>query len=149
MKKALCLICLGFPVLHAEDEPFPPVPLPRERYDKMALRSPFVLPTVVTPAVEAAAPEWTSDFRIVSVLSLGDESVVLVRKLSTDERIAFRRQANSLGMRLVELKMSPDPRNVTAVIAVEGKEGSITYDDSILSGLPTSVAPGNPALKTE
>ena len=149
MKKILCLICLGFSALYAEEEPFPPVPIPLERYDQMRQRSPFVLPTAAVVETPAAAPEWTTDFRIVSVLSFGDESVVLVRKLSTDERIAFRREANSKGMRLVELKMSPDPRNVSAVIEMDGREGSITYDDSILSGLPNSVAPGNPALKTE
>jgi hypothetical protein len=147
MNKVLCFIFLAVPVLHAEDEPFPPVAIPPERYEKMGQRSPFVLPTATT--AEAPAPEWTSDFRIVSVLSLGDESVVLVRKLSTGERVPFRREANALGMKLVELKMASDPRNVSAVIEWNGKEGSISYDDSILSGLPTSVAPGNPALKSE
>ena len=146
MKKILCLICLGFSALYAEEEPFPPVPIPQERYDTMRQRSPFVLPTVTTVEV---APEWTNDFRIVSVLSLGDDAVVLVRKISSNERLAFRRQANAQGSRLVELNMSPDPRNVSAVIEMDGKQGSITYDDSILSGLPNSVAPGNPALKTE
>lgn len=149
MKKVLFLICLASPALRAQEEPFPPHAIPPERYEKMAQRSPFVLPTVTAPPVETQAPDWTSDFRIVSVLALGEESVVLVRKLSSGERLPLRRQANSLGMRLVELKMSPDPRNVSAVIELDGNQGSIIYDDSILSGIPTSVVPGNPALKSE
>jgi hypothetical protein len=97
----------------------------------------------------ATPPEWTSDFRIVSVLTLGDESVVLAKKVSTDERITIRRQANALGIRLVEVSLSPDPHNVSARIEMGGNEGTITYDETILSNVPRSVAPDNPALLNE
>lgn len=146
---SLLTLALSAATLSAQDlEPFPPKAYPADRYDAMKARSPFVLPSFAEE-VPAATANWTSDFRIVSVLKLGDESVVLVKKLSTDERIPIRRQENAQGIRLVELQMSPDPHNVSAVIEMSGEEGTILYDESILSEVPRSVAPSNPALKAE
>ncbi len=145
----LLSLILSTASLSAQDlEPFPPTAYPAERYESMKARSPFVLPSFAEE-VQAVTADWTSDFRIVSVLKFGDESVVLVKKLSTDERIPVRKQQNAQGIRLVELQMSPDPHNVSAVIEMSGEEGTILYDDSILSQVPRSVAPSNPALKAE
>lgn len=135
-------------LLAADEEPFPPQAYPTSRYDAMKARSPFVLPTV-EEVVQIVTSNWTSDYRIVSVLRLGSESVVLVKKLSTDERIPIRKQRNAQGIRLVELQMSPDPHNVSALVEMSGEEGTIVYDESILSEVPRSVAPSNPALKAE
>lgn len=150
MKIPVCLTLFSLlPAAWAQEEPFPPRSLPADRYEGMMARSPFVLPTAPVAAPVVVAPEWTNDFRIVSVLTLGEESVVLARKISTDERIAIRRESNAQGIRLVELTMSPDPHNVSARIEMNGNEGTITYDESILSNVPRSVAPDNPALLTE
>ncbi len=130
-----------------EAEPFPPVAFPPERYDAMRQRSPFVLPTF-EDHVEVHS-EWTSDYRIVSVLQMGDESVVLATKISTGERIPIRAKDNHLGMRLVSIQLSPNPRNVSAVIEMGGQEGTITYDDSVLSQVPSPMAPNNPAVISE
>lgn len=146
---ALLFLVLSSTVLTAQDEePFPPKAYPADRYDSMKARSPFVLPTI-EEVVQVVAANWTSDYRIVSVLKLGDESVVLVKKLSTGERIPVRRQQNAQGIRLVALQMSPDPHNVSALIEMSGEEGTIVYDESILSEVPRSVVPSNPALKAE
>lgn len=147
MKRALFgLLFFGCsPLLLAEEEePFPPQPIPESRYEKMMERSPFVLPTMATVEV---TPDWTSDFHIVSVISLGDKSVVLARKVSTDERFPIRSEENAQGMRLVELNMSPDPSQVSAVIEMGGNEGTITYDPANLSDNPRSELSDNPALK--
>lgn len=151
MKYPLCLafLCLASAAGGQEEEAFPPKGFRLDRYEAMMARSPFVLPTAPVEVQAVAEPDWTSDFRIVSVLTLGDEPVVLAKKISTDERIAIRRQDNALGIRLVDITMSPDPHNVSARIEMGGNEGTITYDETILSDVPRSVAPDNPALLTE
>ena len=132
----------------SEDEVFPPKPIPADRYEAMMKRSPFVLPTVEEVTIEATA-DWASDFQIVSVMQIAGEPVILTRRLSTDERIPIRLKPNAHGIRLINLRMSPDPREVSAVIEMGEAEGTIQYDPAILSGVPTSVAPGNPALQSE
>jgi len=129
-----------------DEEAFPPKPIPPDRYETMMKRSPFVLPTVEEPQVAAT---WASDYQIVSILRIGDEFVVLAKKQSTNERIPIRAKENAQGIRLVKLQMSPDPREVSAVLEMSGAEGTIQYDPSILSGMPNPVAAGNPALKSE
>lgn len=148
MKRSLLLLFLvGLPMAKA-DEPFPPTPNPPGRFAELKLRSPFVLPTFIEQQV-AVQTDWTSDFRIVSVLQLGEESVVIAKKVSTDERISIRSKENNLGIRLVSVQLSPDPHNVSAAITKGGEQGTITYDDSILSQVPRSAAPNNPAVIAE
>ena len=130
-----------------DDASFPPVAYPVERYEAMMKRSPFVLPSFSEEV--AVTDNWTEDYRIVSVLKLGNDSVVIVKKISTDERIPVREKENAQGIRLLELEMSPDPHNVSARIEMGGEEGTIQYDESILSDAPRSVAPNNPAVKSE
>jgi hypothetical protein len=146
---AVCLLALASMNLRAQDddEVFPPQSIPADRYEFMMRRSPFVLPT--REAEKPTAPNWTSDYQIVSVLKIGGEAVVLARKLSTNERIPIQAKENAQGIRLISLQMSPDPREVFAVLEMNGAEGTIQYDPSILSGLPRSVAPDNPAIKSE
>jgi hypothetical protein len=139
-------ILLGMGLALAE-EPFPPVAYPAERYQSMKERSPFVLPTFATH-VEVHT-EWTTDYRIVSVLQLGEESIVLAKKVSTNERIPIRAKDNHLGIRLVSVQISPDPNNVSAVIEMGGQEGTIRYDESILSQTPRPASPINPAILSE
>lgn len=149
MKRLVCFLSLlAIPQLPAQDdEPFPPEAFAPDRYESMRQRSPFIYPSFEENV--QVTVDWTNDFRIVSVMRLGDESVVLAKKVSTDERIPIRTQENALGIRLVELKMSTDPHNVSALIEMGGQEGTIVYDESILSEVPRSVAPDNPALKAE
>ncbi len=147
MKRFLCLLFIPA-VLFAQEEPFPPQAIPPEHYQDIMARSPFVLPTA-TEEVKKVDTAWTNDFRIVSVVKSGDETLVLAKKVSTDGRMLIRAKENALGIRLVELKMAPDPRNVSAVVEKGGSQGTIQYDASILSGVPRSVAPNNPALKAE
>lgn len=144
----LLLVLSPTVLIAADEEPFPPQAYPTNRYDGMKARSPFVLPTK-EEVVQVVKTNWTSDYRIVSVLRLGSDSMVLVKKLSTDERIPIRKEKNAQGIRLVELQMSPDPHNVSALVEMSGEEGTIVYDESILSEVPRSVAPSNPALKAE
>jgi len=150
----LCLLGLilgpGYGNLWAQDdaEPFPPEAIEPSRYGAMMKRSPFVLPTVEEVKTEAAH-DWASDYKIVSILRIEGESVVLAKKLSTSERIPIRTESNAQGIRLLNLQMSSDPREVSAVIEMGGHEGTIQYDPSILSGIPTLPASGNPALKPE
>lgn len=132
------LAALGNLRAQTDEDPFPPPPIPPDRYDAMMKRSPFVLPTVEEETVSVG---WTSDYQIVSVLRTGDEFVVLAKKLSTNEHIPIRTKENIQGIRLVDLQMSPDPREVSATIELGGAEGTIQYAPSILSGVPTSQAP--------
>jgi len=137
--------------LRAQDgeEPFPPAPFAPDRYEAMMKRSPFVLPTSeVAPEVKPAT-NWTSDFRIVSIMRVGGEYMVLVRQLSTDARIPVRQRVNRQGIRLIGVEMSPDPRGVSATLERDGEQGAVQYDDSVLSQVPHSVVPDNPALKAE
>lgn len=131
-----------------EDEAFPPKPYPSDRYAAMKDRSPFVLPSV-TEVVETTTPDWTSDFSIVSLTKIGDETIILAHKLSTDERIAIKSKPNALGIRLIDLHMSNDPHDVSATVEMDGVEGTIKYDDSFLSHVPRSLVPGNPGLQSE
>lgn len=154
MKSLIAIFLLGtlfgLGILQAQsaDESFPPKAIPPNRYEGMMKRSPFVLPTVEEVKAEVVA-NWTNDYQIVSILQIGGESVVLAKKLSTSERIPIRAKENAQGIRLLNLQMSSDPREVSAIIEMGGSEGTIKYDPSILSGIPASVAPGNPALKLE
>ncbi len=152
MKRALWLAGLlvaSSLLAQEEDEPFPPAPFAPGRYEAMMKRSPFVLPTSeVAPEVKPAT-NWTSDFRIVSIMRVGGEYMVLVRQLSTDQRIPVRPRANRQGIRLVDVQMSPDPRGVSATLERDGEQGAVQYDDSVLSQVPHSVVPDNPALKAE
>ncbi len=141
-------ISLGSLRAQTDDAPFPPEAILPDRYEGMMKRSPFVLPTAEETKSEVAE-NWASDYQIVSVLQVGGESVVLAKKLSTGERLPIRSKSNAQGIRLLNLQMSSNPREVSAVIEMDGSEGTIQYDPSILSGLPTSVVPGNPALKSE
>lgn len=152
MKSALFLILtfvLSLSAYAQEDEVFPPKPYPPDRYEAMKNRSPFVLPSVTEVVMAPATPGWTSDFSIVSVTKIGEETIVLARQISTDQRVAIRARANAQGIRLVDLRMSPDPRDVSATVEKDGLEGTITYDGSFLSKLPRSLVPGNPGLKSE
>lgn len=147
----LALLFLVSPLLAQEDDPpFPPVAYPADRYALMMKRSPFVLPTPDTVAVAPPpAPNWTTDYRIMSVLRSGDDYMLLIRQVSTDERVSVRKARNAQGIRLVEVQMSADPRSVSATLERGGEEGTVQYDDSILSNVPQSVVPANPALKPE
>lgn len=147
MKRLFCLLSVPA-ALFAQEEPFPPQAIPPEHYQDIMARCPFVLPSF-TEEVKKVDTEWTNDFRIVSVVKTGDEMLVLATKVSSGERLLIRAKENALGIRLVELNMSPDPRNVSAVVEKDGSKGTIQYDTSILSGVPRSVAPNNPALKAE
>lgn len=148
MKPSVVLLLLTvIPLVNAE-EIFPPAPNPPGRYAELKLRSPFVLPSFIEQPVVVQS-DWTSDFRIVSVLQLGEESVVIARQVSTNERIPIRSKENKLGLRLVSIQLSPDPHNVSALVSKGGEQGSITYDDSVLSDVPRSVAPNNPAVIAE
>jgi hypothetical protein len=138
----------GVSWVHAQEEPFPPQAYPTSRYNEMKHRSPFVLPTAPVAEV-VVTTNWTSDYCIVSVVKIGDESVVQAKKVSTGERFPIRAQANAQGFSLVTLSMSPDPRQVSAVIKMGDQEGTIQYDEAFLSTLPRSVVPDNPALKAE
>ncbi len=143
-----CILMPGLTGLRAQDDDvFPPPPIPPDRYEAMMKRSPFVLPTP-EEKVEVSAT-WASDYQIVSILKIGDEFVVLAKKLSTNERIPIRTTENIQGIRLVNLRMSSNPREVSALLERDGAEGAIQYDPAILSGMPNSVAEGNPALKSE
>lgn len=150
IRRFLAFCLLAAPAsLSADDEAvFPPRAFPSDRYDSIMNRSPFVLPTVevVKPQVDTS---WTDDFRVVSILKMGGENVVLARKLSTDERIAIKTKENPLGLRLVDLKMAPDPNEVVVSVEMHGQPGTIPYDESILAEFPRSVAPNNPALISE
>jgi len=141
------LIC--FAQLHAQsnEAPFPPEAIPAERYSAMMKRSPFVLPTA--GAQEGVSTTWASDYQISSILKVGDQFVVIAKKMSTNERISIRDKDNAQGIRLVKLQMASDPREVSAVIELGGIEATIQYDSTALSNLPRSVAPDNPALKSE
>jgi hypothetical protein len=130
-----------------DDTVFPPTPIPPERYEIMMQRSPFVLPTAEIHT--EVTTTWASDFQIVSLLKVENDYVVFAKKISTDERIRIRREDNAQGIRLVEIQMSSDPREVSAVLEMGGVEGTIQYDPEILSGLPTPMATGNPALISE
>jgi len=151
MTKAFLVIfglsLLGVPALQAQEDVFPPQAYPPARYESMASRSPFVLPSFAENV--SVAENWADDFRIVGVIRMGGESVLLAKRLSTDERVVIRSEDNALGVRLVELDMSPDPRNVSAVVEMGSEKGTIRYDESILANLPSSVVPDNPALKHE
>jgi len=148
-KAALLLaIVIGVtPALRAADEPFPPAPIPPDRYEPILKRSPFVLPT--REEETRVETNWASDFQIVSILKSGEDLVVLAKKVSTGERIPIRTQENAMGIRLLKLQMSPDPREVTALIATGDSEGTIGYDPALLSSLPSPSATDNPALKPE
>jgi len=147
MKRVLVFTAIAGACFAQDTEPFPPVAFPQERYESMQQRSPFVLPTF-EDHVEVHT-EWTNDYRIVSVLQLGEESIVLATRISTGERIPIRAKDNQLGMRLISIQLSPDPHNVSAVIEMGGQEGTITYDDSVLSRLPRPAVPNNPAIIPE
>jgi len=147
MKRVLFFALITGACFAQDTDPFPPVAYPPERYDSMRQRSPFVLPTFEDHV--AVHTEWTNDYRIVSVLQLGDESIVLANRISTGERIRIRAKDNHLSMRLVSIQLSPDPHNVSAVIEMGGQEGTITYDDSVLSKVPRPATPNNPAVIPE
>ena len=142
-------VTLGSAALRAQDDDavFPPAPIPPERYEIMMQRSPFVLPTVEVHT--EVTTNWASDFQIVSLLKVEGEYVVFAKKISTGERIRIRREDNAQGMRLVKIQMSSDPREVSALLEMGGVEGTIQYAPEILSGLPTPMATGNPALISE
>lgn len=143
------LLLMGPLMAQEEEAPFPPVPFAPDRYAAMMNRSPFVLPTP-TEVVQAPPPtNWSTDFRLVNVMRLSEDYVVLVKQVSTDQRFPVRRQPNHLGIRIIEVRMSGDPRSVTVVLEKDGEEGTVQYDDSILSQVPRSVVPDNPALKSE
>jgi hypothetical protein len=153
MRPALLLagLLLASPLLaQDEDEPaFPPAPFAPDRYEAMMKRSPFVLPTPETAEEAKPATNWTADFRIASIVRVDGEYMVLVRQVSTDERIPVRQRPNRQGIRLVEVRMSSDPRGVSATLERDGEQGTVQYDDSVLSQVPRSMAPDNPALKAE
>jgi hypothetical protein len=131
----------------AQEEEFPPKAYPLERYAVMMQRSPFVLPTFSQDV--SVQVNWAADFSIVSVLKTGEETVLLAKKISTGERVPVRSTDNRLGIRLVKMNLSSDPREVSAVVELGGEEGTIRYDDAILSQLPKSVVPNNPAVIPE
>jgi len=145
----LPVLLLGLLPLRADEEaePFPPEAIAPDRYEAIMKRSPFVLPTHEEETrVETT---WASDFQIVSILKSGEDLMVLARKVSTGERVPIRTRENALGIRLVKLRMSPDPREVSALIAMGDVEGTIGYDPALLSSIPTPSAADNPALKPE
>ena len=101
IRLGLLLLTLSSSALVAQDaEPFPPEAYLADRYNTMKARSPFVLPSFAEEVAPPVAADWTSDFRIVSVLQLGSDSMVLAKKLSTDERIPIRPSRNSLVTKL-------------------------------------------------
>lgn len=143
----LLLLSIGTLYAQTDNEVFPPVRFPSDRYEEMAKRSPFVLPTFEEEI--RVTTNWASDYCIVSVLKIGPESVVIAKKISTDERIPIRTSKNAQGIRLLALQSSSDPHEVSAHVEMEGEEGTLQYDPAILSEVPRSVAPNNPAVKPE
>ncbi len=146
-RRLLSLLLLSACVVVAQEEVFPPEAISPERYAAMKERSPFVLPTKEEEPKPAAT--WSSDYQIVSVLKLGAEQMVLVKQASSGKRIPIRAKENAYGLRLVELRLSANPSEVSAVIALGESEGEIRYDPAILSALPRPSATDNPALKSE
>ena len=171
MKKILLLLLIGFLVVpaygqeaeespgaatasdgadradatNATEEPvFPPQSFPEGFYDAMMKRSPFILPSF--DETVAAPTGWAQNLSLVSILLVGGEEVLLVADTSTQERFRVRKTENAQGIRLVELTRADNPRETSATLAKDGQQATIRYDDSILTNLPTSVVPNNPAL---
>jgi hypothetical protein len=98
-----------------------------ENFKSLLDRSPFSLPT----AEETIAAE--ERFFLTGAATINDKPVVFVFDKNTQNRLMLEKLEGSAGQggdRLLELSESPDPKNLSAKIQIEGKVTEIRFSES-------------------
>jgi hypothetical protein len=113
----------GLPVLvQAEDQI--PAGFKVERYARVWERNPFVS---VTPVAPQAKPSVFDKLFLASWLKDAGKEVVFVQNSETNEVQRITAEPNQNNLRLIEIRLDPNPQLVAAVLS-DGKEhGSVKF----------------------
>lgn len=120
MKKPLLLLWLcAAPLCAQEIEREAPS---AEHYRNLWEQSPFNRP------LNAA-----ESYAVTGVIRLDQRPVVTLLNTATGERFSLSTEANAQGWRLIELRSDPNPRNVMAVVSINGEEVAVRFNDQQLA----------------
>ncbi len=120
MKKAILLLWLCAAPLYAQEiEHEAP---DAGHYRDLWEQSPFTRP------LNAA-----ESYAVTGVLRIDQRPVVTLLNTATGERFSLSTEANAQGWRLIELRSDPNPRNVMAVVSINGEEVAVRFNDQQLA----------------
>lgn len=72
-------------------------------------------------------------FVVTGVIRIDEKPVVTILNTATGERFSLSFQPNAQGWRLVELRSDPNPRNVMAVVSINGEQVAVRFNDRQLA----------------
>jgi hypothetical protein len=119
----LTLFQLVLPVLgQSEDEV--PAGFKPDRYQRVWQRNPF---TLVTPVVAQAQPSLFDKLILLSWLNDGGNDVVFVQNTETNAVQKVTKEPNTDDLKLVEIRVDPDPRKVEVHLSRGAEQGVIKF----------------------
>jgi hypothetical protein len=132
--RALVFFCLALPSTHSQDIP---TGFNAERYASVWQRNPFAFKKETIPQVQHSRFQ---NLRLTSWLIDGAKEEVSVENAETKEVQTIGGQPNQNNVRLIALRLSPNPRAVEAVISDDKEQGTVRflYDDQPSSGAANS-----------
>jgi hypothetical protein len=118
-----------------------------DRYRDIGEESPFMLDATPDQLIVE------SPFRDLAVSSVyespkGIRVKVINVKTKTPYYVTEDPSNNALGLKVVNIESDPNPRNVKVLIEANGEQGTVTFDDSLVSAAATgpAAAPANRAI---
>ncbi|MEM7387190.1 MAG: hypothetical protein AAF514_19805 [Verrucomicrobiota bacterium] len=131
----------GFSMVCQAQEPneFLPAKHSRSHFDPIVERNPFVI-EIEGAKEEEQGPVWSENLAVAYVTKIAGDYVVgvvdtKVKSKDPRERYQTVRQssgANTNGIRLVNIKPNPNPREVEVILAKGGDQATIAYDEKLL-----------------
>ena len=114
-----------------------PEAFPASRYLAVWENSPFELDAPPPPPPEEVEQvSFAEDLSLAGVLVIGKAVTLTILDKATGEYMRVTNQANSSGIRLVEISRDPDPKLVTATIARGDELATIGYEPQLLAAAP-------------
>ena len=101
-----------------------------KRYASIWERNPFTLVTRAAPKVQASA---FAKLNLMSWLIEGAKQVVCVQNSETKDVQTIAAEPNQNNMRLITLRLNPDPRFVEAVISNGNEQGTVKFQCDALT----------------
>jgi hypothetical protein len=115
-----------------------PVGFKLERYSPVWERNPF---TLVTPAAPQAQHSPFEKLFLTSWLKDGHRDVIFVQNLETNEVQKITGEPNQSNLRLIALRLNPNPQLVEAVISDGKEQGSVKFRVDVQTPVGQTASP--------
>jgi hypothetical protein len=115
-----------------------PVGFKLKRYSPVWERNPF---TLVTPAAPQAQHSPFEKLFLTSWLKDGHRDVIFVQNLETNEVQRIAAEPNQSNLRLIALRLNPNPQLVEAVISDGKEQGSVRFRFDVQTPVGQTASP--------